>query len=452
MKKLDTAKTKEMLKIAIPAILEGLFNAFVMSVDAKMIACLGPGAISAVSLTSQPKMMFFSIFFALGTTVSIFVAQAFGKKDEEEASACLRIVLRVVIILSISLGVLLAIFAYQVMYVCNLQADTLDMSVVFFRIVMGGMVFFAVSVTVNGALRGLGRTGATLVSNVAMGLVDILFNYLLIEGHLGFPRLEIAGDALATVISTVVACAISLYFVIRKSDFLSLRGLFQKERQPRRSLALDIRNKSVNIVLENLLLRIGFLLSSIIVSMIPSAETAVYSVGMILLNYSAAFGEGLGNATVALVGKAKGGDDLPAVKKYRRVSIFLSIASAFLFSLVFVSISQLFFGQYFTEEWEIAAGVGETWIVAAISFFQTLKFVSVGCMRGLGDVKTPRRIATVCILLLNPSTGLLFAVALGMGMWGIWFSSFISQLAWMLLSIIWCRKDIANAHLSEKGE
>lgn len=51
-----------------------------------MIACLGKPAISAVSFTTQPKLIFFSVFFALGTTVSILVAQAYGKRDEREAN------------------------------------------------------------------------------------------------------------------------------------------------------------------------------------------------------------------------------------------------------------------------------------------------------------------------------------------------------------------------------
>ena len=84
----------EILKIGIPAVLESLLAAVVTSIDTQMISPLGKGTVSAVALTAQPKLLFFSIFFALGIAVSIFVSQAFGKKDRAEANAYLHWVLR----------------------------------------------------------------------------------------------------------------------------------------------------------------------------------------------------------------------------------------------------------------------------------------------------------------------------------------------------------------------
>ena len=71
--------------------------------------------------------------------------------------------------------------------------------------------------------------------------------------------------------------------------------------------------KAGNIVFENLFTRVGFLLSSIVVSTLSSDKTAVYSVAMILLNYSFAFGDGLQSAVVTLCGRSMGAnryDDL----------------------------------------------------------------------------------------------------------------------------------------------
>ena len=56
-------KTEEFLKIAIPAVLESLVSVIIATIDTKMIAVLGKQAISAVSFTTQPKLIFFSIFF-----------------------------------------------------------------------------------------------------------------------------------------------------------------------------------------------------------------------------------------------------------------------------------------------------------------------------------------------------------------------------------------------------
>ena len=74
----------EIAKIAVPAMLESLVIVAVAVIDTKMIAVLGDKAISAVSLTAQPKIFVLSVFFALGTALSFFIARAYGNNDREE--------------------------------------------------------------------------------------------------------------------------------------------------------------------------------------------------------------------------------------------------------------------------------------------------------------------------------------------------------------------------------
>ena len=137
-----------------------------------------------------------------------------------------------------------------------------------------------------------------MISSLVMGGVDIVFNYLLIEGRFGFPRMGVAGNAIATVLGTVAACLISYLAIVKKTDFLDLKGVFSYSLRKNMELTEIIRIKAGDIILENLFIRIGFLISSIISSYLASSHTAVYSVGMILFNYSFAFADGLGKATI----------------------------------------------------------------------------------------------------------------------------------------------------------
>ena len=73
-------KLRNITRIAVPAIAESLAAVIVTSIDTKMVSNLGPQAISGISFTTQPKLMLFAIFFALGTALNVFIAQAFGKK------------------------------------------------------------------------------------------------------------------------------------------------------------------------------------------------------------------------------------------------------------------------------------------------------------------------------------------------------------------------------------
>ena len=425
----------EILKIGIPAVLESLLAAVVTSIDTQMISPLGKGAVSSVALTAQPKLLFFSIFFALGIAVSIFVSQAYGKKDRAEANAYFHWVLRLTIALSVVMGIALSVFATPVMRLFSRQTETLAMSVDFFRIVTGYMVFMAISTVINAAMRAIGKTNVTLVAGVLSGAVDILLNYCLIEGHWGFPRLEIKGDAIATVAGTVVSCAVSIVYLARHSDFLSLRGFFTVWRRDR-TMVRNIVGKSSHIVFENLFTRIGFLLSSLIVSCLSADATAVYFTAMLLMNYTFAFGDGMQSTVVALTGRSVGAKQYDLFWRYvrwgRRAALILAAA----LSAIYLIGARWFYALFFSDAESVATGVEYTVCVAVIVFLQLTRIVNIAALRGLGEVKAPKRIAAFCVLVINPGIAYLLTIVGPYEVWGIWTASLVSQAAWCLMSYI----------------
>ena len=400
-----------------------------------MISPLGKGAVSSVALTAQPKLLFFSIFFALGIAVSIFVSQAYGKKDRAEANAYFHWVLRLTIALSVVMGIVLSVFATPVMRLFSRQTETLAMSVDFFRIVTGYMVFMAISTVINAAMRAIGKTNVTLVAGVLSGAVDILLNYCLIEGHWGFPRLEIKGDAIATVAGTVVSCAVSIVYLARHSEFLSLRGFFTVWRRDR-TMVRNIVGKSSHIVFENLFTRIGFLLSSLIVSCLSADATAVYFTAMLLMNYTFAFGDGMQSTVVALTGRSVGAKQYDLFWRYVRWGRKAALILAAALSAIYLIGARWFYALFFSDAESVATGVEYTVCVAVIVFLQLTRIVNIAALRGLGEVKAPKRIAAFCVLVINPGIAYLLTIVGPYEVWGIWTASLVSQAAWCLMSYI----------------
>ena len=432
--KSTAAKLKQIATIGIPAVIESIISVIIGSIDTKMISGLGKSAVSAVSFTSQPKLIILSIFFAMGTAVSVFVAQALGRKDREEANAYFQTILRITVVLSLVLGILAGLLARPIMSVCNRQPDTVGMSVSFFRIIMFCLVFNTVSIVLNAALRGIGKTRLTLISSISMGVVDIFVNYLLIEGHWGFPKLGVVGDALGTVSGMATACIISIILLSRRSDFLTLKGLFARKKNP--EIMKNVREKAGNTVVENLFTRIGFLLSSIIISGLSSDLTAVYSVTMILLNYSFSFGDGLQAAVVTLTGQSMGAKQYREVKDYVRLSRIVGVAVSLVLSAGYILGARAFFSQFFHDEEAIAQGISYTFVAAALTLLQIIRIINVAAMRGMGDVKSPRIMATICVLIVSPAVAFTLTSVLSWGVWGIWAASVTSQICWFTMSCV----------------
>ena len=132
---------KEILNIGVPSFLETLFTTFAAKIDSKMVAVMGVSAISAVSVTNQPRLFIFSVFFAIQTVTTSLVAKYYGKDDREEANRVFDYMLKLVIFLSLGLGLLSALLAKPIMTLFSGQKDTLENSVIYFRMIMSGMIF-----------------------------------------------------------------------------------------------------------------------------------------------------------------------------------------------------------------------------------------------------------------------------------------------------------------------
>ena len=78
---------------------------------------------------------------------------------------------------------------------------------------MFGNFFYCIGLTITAAPRGVGNTRISMVTNIAANLVNLVFNALLINGLFFFPRLEVAGAAIATAIGNIVSFLIAVYSV-----------------------------------------------------------------------------------------------------------------------------------------------------------------------------------------------------------------------------------------------
>ena len=95
--------------------------------------------------------------------------------------------------------------------------------------IMGGMIFNLVFMAINAGMRGFGKTQLTFVSNMISCVVNICFNYLLIQGHCGFPALGIKGAAIATVAGTIAACIFMTVIAWKRDLFVNIPYCIEKK-------------------------------------------------------------------------------------------------------------------------------------------------------------------------------------------------------------------------------
>lgn len=436
VKQINTAKSghlKEILLIGIPSILEFLFTAFASIIDSQMVSSLGVGAISAVSVTNQPRLFILCGFFALFTVSASLTAKYVGKKDRTSVNRILLSSLLCVVAAGLVISVLCVALAEPIMKVCSNQPDTMAASILYFRIIMGGLIVNALYLAINAVMRGCGKTMITLISNIIFCVVNIFFNYLLIGGHWGFPAWGIGGAAIATVLGTIAAMIFCFASIWKKSFYVSLLFCINEKIWVNVSCFKEIYHMWKKVAVENLLSRVGFLISGIIVARAGSLSTAVYAVGMHLLNITFAFGSGLQSAAVALVARSLGAGKYDDIRAYSKQILKLGVGLSLALSLVIILISKYYYGLVGSDPQFITSGVISCFIIAVISPIQVCQIIYNGILKGIGDVKYTMIASIIAVTLVNTTVTFITTMLLGMGIWGIWSGIIVSQTVWLCL-------------------
>ncbi len=426
----------ESLRIAVPAIVESFFVAFAGLVDSLMVSSLGADAVAAVGLTTQPKFLGLAVFLAMNVAVSALVARRFGEKRREDANSILFTAMVMILILAAILSTGLVIFAPQIMDLCGSLPETHDSAVIYYRIIMGGMVFNCVQMGINSAQRGAGNTKITMRTNITSNTINIIFNYLLINGHFGFPALGIKGAALATVLGTVVAAIMSLLSISHPGSFLNILFIIKKKIRPTISAFKSLVRVGYSVFFEQMLMRVGFMMTAIMAADQGTAAMAAHQVGMNIMGLSFSFGDGLQAAAVALIGRSLGENKPDGAKEYGSACQMLGGVISVVLAVVYFFGGGLLMRLFFSEPEIVKIGVSIMRIIIIVVLFQIRQVIYMGCLRGAGDTLYTAVASTISVTIIRTAVSYLFGYTFGMGIAGIWMGVIGDQVARYIFAVI----------------
>lgn len=397
------------LVIAWPAALEGILISVINSVDTIMVGTLGHAAIAAVGLTSQPRliMLLFAQALHIGTTA--LIARRRGAKDRAGVRSCLDQSMMISLGIGIVITLLGVFLAEPFMTFAGAKEDTLQLSVDYFRIIALGFIPNCLQMCVCAAFRGLGQTKVTMVTHLLSNGINVVFNFLLIGGRLGFPALGVRGAAIATFIGTVAAFVMAMWFAMRPfSPFMYRIRMPRFDRQTLSGL-LRIGGSSA---LEAGFLRMGFMLQNIIIASLGTAAFASYHIVSQVSSLSFTLGDGISAAGVALVGQSLGAKKperaMQVVAVTRRISVY---ASFVLMVLLFLLRRQL--AGLFTSDEAVLLMASAGFLVVIPSILpQNGRVVYAGCLRGAGDVRYVAMTSLIGVGVLRPLLTWLFCFPL----------------------------------------
>lgn len=423
----------KVIQIAWPAVLESFFVAFVGLVDSYMVSGLGSAAVASVGLTTQPKFVGLALFFAVNVSLSALVARRKGENNREGANRILVTALTFIIIAALVISTLLVVFASPIIEICGSEPETHTGAVTYYRIIMGGMIFNCIQMGINAAQRGCGNTKITMRTNLVSNTVNVMFNYLLIQGHLGFPALGIKGAALATVLGTVVACVMSILSVCGKDTFVSFVYIAKEKIKPSFMAFRNIVKVGYSVFAEQILLRVGFMATSLMAAAQGTEAMAAHQVGMNIMGLSFSFGDGLQATAVALIGYSLGAKDPELAKKYGNICRYIGGCISVVLAVLYFIGGGLLYSLFFEEETIVALGVDIMRVIGIIVVLQISQVIYMGCLRGAGDTLYTAIVSTISVTIMRTAGSYFFCYVIGWGIVGIWMGVVADQVTRLVL-------------------
>ncbi len=423
-----------LIALAVPIMLNNLLQMLYNLVDAWFLGRISAAAVAAPTISFT--MIFFLVVFGLafsmaGTTL---IAQSKGKGDMARANfyaGQTTTVLFVMAILISAAGLLATPFLLRVMQVPD---DALEYTRQYMTIIFAGMPFMFVSFLLRAVLQGVGDSMTPLIVQIVTIALNVALDPILIFGWGPIPAMEVAGAAYATVFSRLVAAVVSAWYLIRGTRGIKLtwRNLRPDWNAIRRIVDIGFPSAIGQAVPA-----FGFTVLQGIVNTFGTAVVAAFGIGNRIVSIFNMPAIGFSQATTTVVGQQLGAGR----KDLAVTAVKQSVLTVFAFISIGMTLT-FFFGasfiRFFVDDPEAMAYGQELFRILSPSVLIFALFtVTTGAFQGGGDTKPVMVLNVGRLWLMRVPLSFLFAVTLGWGPTGIWWSMFVSNLLTGIVGFLW---------------
>lgn len=438
---------KLLANMAGPVMISMLFQALYNIVDSVFVARLSQDAMNAVSLAFPLQTL--CIAFAVGTGVGMnaLLARSLGEKNmqavDRAAGTGLFLTLCTAAVFAV-LGFSLAtpFFRFQ-----TENAQIIAYGCDYVMICIGGSLGLFLQIYGERLLQSTGRTDLSMISQIAGAVCNIVLDPILIFGLLGFPRMEVAGAAVATIVGQFVGAGLGLFLNLKKNPEVQIH---LKDIRPHRATVADIYAIGIpSIIMQSIGSVMMFGMNKILISF-TEAATAVFGAYFKLQSFIFMPIFGLNNAMVPIISYNYGAGKPERFRRTIRLSAVTAIAIMCVGLALFEIIPGTLLSLFSPSEEMLTIGRTALRIIGLTFPLAGFCIVSGSVFQALG---TPfySLIVSVCrqICVLLPVAYLL---SLTGRLELVWWSFPIAELVSLTLSAIFLRRTLraAGERLSQK--
>ena len=436
-------ENKLLLNMAVPMILSMLVQALYNVVDSIFVSKLSQDALNAVSLAFPVQNLMIAVGAGTAVGINALLSRSLGQKDQERADKTAMNGLLLAVISAVAftvVGLLGARFFFAV------QTDIpgiVEYGYDYLSIICGGCIGVFMQVTLERLLQSTGRTFYSMITQGTGAIINIILDPILIFGLLGFPRLEVMGAAIATVIGQWVAACLALVFNLKCNPDIHIT---RKGLRPDRDIIKGIYSVGLpSIVMQSIGSVMVFGMNKILLGFTDTA-TAVFGIYFKLQSFIFMPVIGLNGGVVPIVAYNYGARRPERIMKTYKLAIVYAVLIMSVGVVIFQTIPELLLAL-FSE----SGGSADELIAVGVPALRTISIhfpVAAYCIitgsvfqaLGYGVLSLINSVIRQLVVLLPAA----FILSIVGGLDAIWFSFLFAEVASLIVSTIFIRRVYKN--------
>lgn len=432
---LNKSYYKTNFALALPIILSSIGQSFTQMVDTIMVGRLGATELAGVAFAGSVSMNVLVFGMGIAMALTPLTGQGYARKEHRKISMLFQNSLALNTIIGlIIIGILFLIFPFLGYF--GQTQEVIDICKPYYIIISISFLPSLIFLTFKQFLEGIGNTKNAMIITITANVINIILNYLLIYGKLGFPALGIIGAGIATLIAKTIMPIIFLIFILNHKTFKKYFLFFSWSRFSFNTQKIILR-LGMPISGQMFLEFSSLLFITIMMGWVSKYALAGYHVVITIVGTTFLIATGLSNATTVLISHAFGKKDYNEIWKNFKAGYHLTLITMGFFAIIlFVFGGEI--AKIFSPDEKVVEIAKVLFIVAG--FFQLIdgsQVLFLGALRGINDVAKPMKYAFISYILIALPFAYICGFVFDIGFWSI-FAGFSVGLS--IAAILYFRR------------
>ncbi len=377
---------QNVVRIAVPVILQSMITIGVNLMDTLMLGSYGDYQLSGSSLANEFISIFQIMCMGLGYGAAVLTAQYWGNKDRESLKIIVTIMLRIGLCVAALFSIVTFCMPKEIMRFYTPDLQIIENGVKYFKISAFTYIPMVLALTLTAAMRSVRQVRYPLFVSVITFFVNVSANWIFIFGNFGAPELQIEGAAIGTLIARIFeAGMIVIYFFVFDSKIgYRFKDLFRKCR----NLIPAYLTYCVPVIISDTLLGIGNTMVSVIMGHIGANFVAANAIIAQVTRMSTVFTQGVSSASAVMIGNTVGAGDKKKAKEQGITFWGLGLVIGCFAGVIILLVCPPIIRQFNVSQETKAIAYQLMWSVAIMVVFQSEQsLLTKGVLRGGGDTR-----------------------------------------------------------------